>query len=347
MKKLLALMILCFFSMSAYPCTIFSLYPDNQHWVGRTFDWDYGHGMVFTNKRNVTKLGLKLLPTDVEMSWTSKYGSVSFNQFGREFPNGGMNEAGLLIDALELKSSKFPKADARPSFNELQFIQYVLDNFASVDELQTQLQSIRVSPVGSQLHYFVCDVNKCMTIEYIKGEVVTHSGLALPISGLANNTYEEHVNYALDFITFGGTKPVDLTSKDSKDRFVRSNYNAKFIQSAEDKVQTLFSYLEDVGSKNNRWQLIYNQDEKTITFRTQSQFDKQRKVDLKNIDFACSSPVNYFDLDSETGGDVNAAFKEFDPIANLQVIKKSVEMQKLPSSLIMRLGIYPGETSCN
>lgn len=347
MRKLVAIILLCFFIQTGESCTIFSLYPYGQHWVGRTFDWAYGHGLVYTNKRNVTKMSLKLLPTDVTSTWTSKYGSVTFNQFGREFPTGGMNEAGLLIDALELKSSIFPQADTRPSFNELQFIQYVLDNYGTVEALANDLKNIRVSPVGSKLHYFVCDVNQCLTVEYINGEVVTHSGADLPISGIANNTYEEHVDYALDFITFGGDKPIVLDSKVSLDRFVRSNYNAKFINESTNPTQTLFGFLEDVGSTNNRWQLIYNQDEKTITFRTKTQLNKQRKVDLGKIDFSCGISTQYFDLDSETEGDVNVAFRDFDFEVNLQVIKKSVKMQGLPAALSGRLAIYPSETQCN
>lgn len=347
MRKFVSFLLMCFFIQSADTCTIFSVHPKNQNWIGRTFDWAYGHGLVYTNKRNVTKTSLKLLPGDVVSTWTSKYGSVSFNQFGREFPNGGMNEAGFMIDALELKSSIYPPKDSRPSFNELQFIQYALDNYSSVETLAKDLKKIRLSPVGSKLHYFACDVNQCMTIEYIDGEVVTHYGNKLLISGLANNTYEEHLDYAKDFITFGGDKPIVLETKNSLDRFVRSNYNAKFINQSVNPTQTLFEILEDVGSVNNRWQLIYNQNEKTITFRTQTQFDKQRKVSLNEIDFSCAKSSQYFDLDSETAGDVNQALVDFNYEENLQVIKKSVQMQGLPAPLALRLAVYPSETQCN
>ncbi len=350
MKKLIAsaTIILTFAWQSVFACTIFSLYPDNgEHWIGRTFDWAYGHGFVYTNKRNVTKTSLKLLPTDVTSSWTSKYGSVTFNQFGKEFPTGGMNETGLMIDALELLSSTFPVADTRPSFNELQFIQYVLDNFKSVEEVNAALPNLRLAPVGSKLHYFTCDINHCMTIEYLNGTVVTHIEGNLPISGLANNTYDESLNYAKDFVTFGGTKPVVLESKESLNRFVRSNYNAKTINKSEDKIKTLFAFLDDVGSVNNRWQIIYNQTAKVITFRTKTQFDKQRVVALNDFNFDCHSDVQYFDLDSELGGSINDDFKTFDPNANYAVIKKSVDMQKLPDALAGRLAIYPNETKCN
>jgi choloylglycine hydrolase len=342
------IILLAFISTSASPCTIFSLYPsNNQHWIGRTFDWTYGHGLIFTNKRNVTKQGLRLLPTDVSGSWTSKYGSVTFNQFGQEFPVGGMNEAGVVIDSLELKSSIFPESDSRNSLNELQFVQYILDNFSTIDSIMLELKNIRLSPVGAKLHYFVCDIKKCMTIEFINGQLITHQVPNLPISSLANNTYEEHLIYSQDFITFGGTKPVVMDSKESQDRFVRSSYNAKFISQYEDPTQAIFNFLADVGTKNNRWQIIYNQDEKTITFRTTAKISLQRKIDLTKFDFNCQQVNQYFDLDSESEGPINSEFKIYDPEISYSIIKKSVEMQKLPLPLADRLAHYPSETYCN
>ncbi|MBC7540524.1 MAG: linear amide C-N hydrolase [Bacteriovorax sp.] len=342
-----ALFLFAFIVQPASTCTIFSLYPNNQHWVGRTFDWAYGHGLVFTNKRNVTKNGLKLVSTDISGNWTSKYGSVTFNQFGREFPTGGMNEAGLVVDALELKTSVFPGVDARASLNELQFIQYLLDNFSTVESITLGLQDVRLSPVGSKLHYFACDIKKCMTIEFVNGQLVTHQSGDLPISSFANNTYEEHLAYAKDFITFGGDKPIVIDSKDSLDRFVRASYNAKFINKFDDPTQAIFAFLSDVGSKNNRWQLIYNQDEKTITFRTTAKLTLQRKVDLAQFDFSCKQSSQYFDLDSDSEGQVNTEFKTFDSAINYSIIKKSVDLQGLPPLLAGRLAIYPNETLCN
>lgn len=352
-KNILTLIVILFILQiqTASTCTIFSLYPKKssktQHWIGRTFDWSYGHGLVFTNKRNVTKNGLRLIPTDISGSWTSKYGSVTFNQFGREFPNGGMNEAGLVVDALELKTSVYPGIDSRASLNELQFIQYLLDNFSTVESIAKGLKSIRMSPVGSKLHYFACDTKKCMTIEFVGGELVTHMMSDLPISSFANNTYEEHVTYARDFITFGGTKPIVLDSKDSLDRFVRASYNAKFINNHKDPVAVIFSMLSDVGTNNNRWQIIYNQNDKIIRFRTTAKIGLHRKISLKNFDFSCKKSSQYFDLDNDIQGEINDDFLPFDPAYNHAIIKKSVGMQKLPAPLADRLAVYPNETVCN
>ena len=61
-------------------------------------------GLVFINKRGIFKLGRtwselitkeRLNPSS--HCWISRYGSVTFNAFGRDFPDGGMNEVGLYI----------------------------------------------------------------------------------------------------------------------------------------------------------------------------------------------------------------------------------------------------------
>lgn len=352
MKKFISTLILFLFIIQpALTCTIFSLYPksqsNKQNWIGRTFDWAYGHGLVMTNKRNVSKNGLRLKATDISGSWTSKYGSVTFNQFGREFPNGGMNEAGLVVEALELKSSVYPGIDSRASLNELQFIQYLLDNFSTIESITEAMKSVRLSPVGSKLHYFACDIKKCMTIEFVNGELVTHMLDSLPISSFANNTYKEHVSYASEFITFGGTKPIVQDSKDSLDRFVRASYNAKFINTYKDQVTAIFNMLNDVGSKNNRWQIIYNQNDKTIKFRTTAKIGLHRSLSLNKFDFSCQKSGQYFDLDNDIEGEINDVFLPFDPAINYAIIKKSVDMQRLPPQLADRLAVYPNETVCN
>jgi len=56
----------------------------------RNYDWITATGMVCTNLRGLQKISLagrwKI------SRWVSQYGSITFNQYGKEFPAGGMNE---------------------------------------------------------------------------------------------------------------------------------------------------------------------------------------------------------------------------------------------------------------
>jgi choloylglycine hydrolase len=61
-------------------------------------------GLIFINKRGIFKKGRtwselinKGGADPVDFYWISRYGSVTFNVFGKDFPDGGMNEAGLYI----------------------------------------------------------------------------------------------------------------------------------------------------------------------------------------------------------------------------------------------------------
>lgn len=67
--------------------------------------------------------------------WTSKYASVTFNQFGQEKPFGGMNEAGLVVEQMMLGETEYPAPDGRPVIELLQWIQYQLDCCRSTAEV--------------------------------------------------------------------------------------------------------------------------------------------------------------------------------------------------------------------
>src|SRR6185436_6195158 len=74
---------------------------------GRNYDFEIGHGMVVVNKRAMRKFA------ESGASWASRFGSVTFNQFGRDNPMGGMNEKGLVVELMWLNGTRYPDADAR------------------------------------------------------------------------------------------------------------------------------------------------------------------------------------------------------------------------------------------
>ena len=80
----------------------------------RTYDWHIDHGLLIVNKKGVAKRAMLLNPAEKAAEWVSKYGSVTFNQYGREMPNGGMNEVGLVVETLMLPSTQNPAA-GRPA----------------------------------------------------------------------------------------------------------------------------------------------------------------------------------------------------------------------------------------
>ena len=74
-----------------------------------------------------------------------KYGAIFFNQFGREFPMGGMNEAGLVVELMWLDETVFPSPDdwkkILPAFESLRkpnadaIADLALNNFVEMRDL--------------------------------------------------------------------------------------------------------------------------------------------------------------------------------------------------------------------
>ena len=113
-------------------CTTFCLDHGDRPVFGRNLDWMVGDGLVIINKRGVKKTagpGPFERDRDDLLTWTSKYGSATFNQYGREFPMGGINEAGLVVETMLLDETEYPSPDSRPGIGLLQWVQYQLDNF--------------------------------------------------------------------------------------------------------------------------------------------------------------------------------------------------------------------------
>src|SRR5438477_4854789 len=88
-------------ALPARCCTTFLLQGTGALYFGRNLDWYWEDGIVVVNPRNLQKAAF-VLPGNTPAKWASRYGSVTFNQFGREMPFGGMNEAGLVVENMWL-----------------------------------------------------------------------------------------------------------------------------------------------------------------------------------------------------------------------------------------------------
>ena len=128
---------------SAFACTTFCLATKGQVLFGRNYDWDIGDGLIFINKRGVAKISTGNEDPN-PAKWVSRYGSVTFNQYGRENPNGGMNEAGLVVEELWLDETEYPQRKDLPSIDTQEWIQYELDTSATVAEAIANARKVRI-----------------------------------------------------------------------------------------------------------------------------------------------------------------------------------------------------------
>ena len=156
-----------------------------------------GDGFVFINKRGVLKTAISAEKIDNLATWTSKYGSITFNHVGYDLPSGGINEAGLVVETLAVDKAEYPVPEERPIIDGSQLTQYQLDNFSRIEQVIASVSQFRIkslTPEDLLSHSLVCDkTGTCAVIEFLGGKIVHYTNKSMPINVLTNNTYAESV----------------------------------------------------------------------------------------------------------------------------------------------------------
>lgn len=326
MKRLVCVAIV-FFSLSsnyARACTTFCLVGKGEVLFGRNYDWTLGDALVLVNKRGVVKTAT-IIDSDNGAKWVSKYGSVTFNQYGRENPTGGMNEMGMVVEQMWLDETEYPKADARPAVGTQEWIQYLLDNSATTAEAIKNAEKVRIEG-DVRVHYLINDkAGDAASIEFLKGLMVVHAGASLTTPALTNDSYDASLNFAKR------TDPAKATSNESLDRFARAVKQTKDFDkkplSDQQAVTYAFAVLSDVAQKNRtdtftQWSIVYDQKRSRIYFRT-LQSQQIKSVDTKSFDYSCGTPLKMFDMNAKESGDVTAKFTDYTRKANRDLIERS------------------------
>lgn len=146
MKKILIpIFILIIYLIDSNACTTFCLKNPESLIYGRNYDFFIQTGFVVINRKGLEKTAL-VQPPAIPVKWVSKYGSITFNQIMIDMPMDGMNEKGLVIAQMALSESKFPDKDNRPSLGGLQWMQYQLDNSATLNDVIENNKKVRIEP---------------------------------------------------------------------------------------------------------------------------------------------------------------------------------------------------------
>ncbi len=350
---MLTMLTLLVLAPAAHPCTTFVLDDCGRPVFGRNYDWSVEDALVIVNKRDVMKTAFLLDPLgNTPAIWISKYGSVTFNQISREYPCGGMNEAGLVVEVMVVgQKTKMPQ-DGRPTVNNLQWVQYQLDNFATAAEVLAECAILRVvDDAGFALHYLVADrKGNAAAMEVIDGKFVCHTGITMPVKVLANDTYEDHVDFMKSCAGFGGKEPVP-NDTESLSRFVRAARAVRRFMPGPDKsaVGAAFRILDNVRQGHTMWSIVYDIAGKRIHFHTRSR-TAERMVDLARLDFSCKTPVRVLDINAPGEGDVTGKFADYTLEANRRLIQSVFGQldflkpyQAVASTM---LAAYPDTTLC-
>lgn len=347
-------------------CTCFSVRQADAVYVGRNYDWDFSDALVLVNKRDMEKQAT-LDPAAHEGSWVSRYGSVTFNQYGRDFPTGGINEAGLVVEVLWLGGSVFPPEDDRMELSAIQWIQYELDTAGSVGEVVASLEKVRIRS-SIELHFFVADRNGVTAaIEFLDGKAVVHRSDAgvdgleaaagagadatMPVQVLTNHTYEASMSFLKSCKGWGGAEALSADSPRSLPRFGRAATGVRSLQTLSRLIgpADVFDVLKHVTHEGTQWSIVYDLTRLTIEFRTAGS-PAHKRIRLADLDFACATPVTMVDIDHKRGGDLRGDWQAYTHAANRDLIGRSYRktefLRQVPKEALDGLAGYPETARC-
>ena len=322
-------------------CTTFCYQRDGAIVFGKNYDWNVEDGLVIVNKRGMNKTALT---EENPAQWTSQFGSVTFNQYGREFPSGGINEKGLVVELMWLDETMYPEPDRRRSLPTLQWIQYQLDNSATVDDVVASDARVRVSDTASaRIHFLVADASGAVaTVEYINGRTVFHRGDDLPYPVLTNDMYQVSVTYAREV-----APEKETLTRSSLDRFARASRGLR--GAGKNAVDDAFGLLHEVAQESTQWSIVYDITDKRAWFRTRDH-DDIRYIDLDGLDFSCRTPVRIVDLNASLRGDVSKKLRDYSIEANRKLVRAAFHetdfLSNTPPETVESMVRYPEATAC-
>ena len=156
--------------------------------VGRTMDW----------ADTTAEIAMWVFPRGMDrdggmgarpIAWKSKFGSVIVSLYDAG-TNEGMNEMGLVVNALYLAETDFgdPAKTGKPTISLGAWAQYFLDNFSTVqkavDVARTEPFTVIPFELGGRegtAHLALSDPSGDSAIfEYLDGNLVVHHGPSIP-----------------------------------------------------------------------------------------------------------------------------------------------------------------------
>jgi penicillin V acylase-like amidase (Ntn superfamily) len=295
-------------------CATFCLQAGKSSICGHNNDYLIQTGFITVNRKGLEKTAFNA-PPSVPTTWISKYGSITFNQMEIDMPLEGMNEKGLVIIQSDLIVGMFDDRDNRPSLNSYQWIQYQLDNFATLDEVLENYKKIRIECADmSPQHYYVCDsLGNIGIIEFLNGQLTFYKGTTLVYPVLCCDSYKNSMYNIERYVGFGGKKQIPAKWNVLPDLIAKvcvqvKNYDSK----KSNAIDYGFKILSEIGSlTSNQWSVIYDINNKKIYFK--SSLNKEtRTLVMNDFNFSCKNPIKMLDIQtSNTKEKIGSQFFDF------------------------------------
>lgn len=156
------------------------------------------------------------------LKWESKYASVGANGVGVPFIFDGLNEKGLAMGLFYFPgTAEYMKYDATDSVKSIapwELGSWILENFATTEEVRDNIAKIVVPDVTFEawgfvppVHYVVHDASgKSIVIEYVDGKLNIHDN---PLGVMANSpTFDWHMTNLRSYVNLSrsNVQPLQL-----------------------------------------------------------------------------------------------------------------------------------------
>ena len=331
---------------SSWACTRLVFQGANGHVItARSMDWKSDIvSNLWVLPRGMQRTG-ETGPNTVR--WTSKYGSVITSGYDISTTDG-VNEAGLNANLLWLVESQYPSfgANSKPGLSIAAWAQYVLDNFATVQQAVAALSEEPFTLVSDTMpgenrlttvHLSISDASgDSAIVEYIGGKQVIHHGRQYQV--MTNSpTFDQQLALNTYWKQIGGTTMLPGTNR-AADRFARASFYVNAIpkdQSPNKALASVFSVIrnasvpyglntpEEPNISSTRWRTVFDHERKLYFFES-ALTPNTFWVDLKKIDFSPSSgKVMKLDLGADQShtfsGDATTEFKPAKPFQFLGI----------------------------
>lgn len=273
---------------------------------------------------------------DGSLRWTARYGSLVVGAFDLMSVDG-LNEAGLSGHVLWLSESVYGPRDAsRPGLGVSVWLQYFLDNFATVADAVTWIEKTRVQvvPIADPqtgdpptIHLALDDATgDSAIIEYTDGNATVYHDRRFQV--VTNSpTFDKQLELLKGIEGFGGDAPLPGTT-DAKDRFARAAYYVRRLPKPTSQVEAVAALLSvmrnaaqpfrvpDPDKPNvsqTIWQLVADLTRKRLVYESTTR-PNLVWVDVDDLDLSEGAPAGRLDLMSDTAlegglaGNVGARF---------------------------------------
>jgi len=303
--------------------------------------------LIAVNRVGVRKTAL-VARSGIPDVWFSDHASLTVNPFGLELPSGGFNDAGLALQAVWLEGPTAVPATASGVLETLQWLQYCLDGFTTVDEVA---QSARASRIlgKAPVQILACQPDgRCGMFESVDGQAVMRVVEELPVPVLTGVPYQDGLEALNRTLGYGGV-PVEPVGPAADARFARGAraVHGTRTGTVSASISSAFSVLDDLSAADGtRWRWVADLRARTLSVRTPGR-NEPWTLALSDQPTRCPTPQLVVDLGGERAFQVRPFANPEDTRLTVAAAAANPSTRGVDPEAWSAGAVYPGRVGCD